>query len=637
VVPASPPGCAATTTAFTQATPTAIPTGPAVVSSTNVVSGMGPWLWDLDLTTTLTHTFSADLDITLMSPGGTVVTLTTDNGAGNDNNFNGTLWDDDANPLGQVPYVTNDGLATDSAYVNLVTETPLVVEEAFGAFVGEDPNGTWTITISDDLAGDGGSLASWTLTVTTFPAAPIVASTSATQATPLAIPTGPAVVSNTLIVAGAGTSVCDVDLTTNLTHTFSADLDFTLASPAGTVLTLSTDNGAGNDNNFNGTFWDDDANPLGQVPYATNDGLVTDSAYVNLVTETPLVPEEAFAALFSEDHNGTWTFTISDDLAGDGGTLASWTLDIDTCTCVVDADLSITKTDGLTNATPGQATTYTIVASNAGPSADPAATVADTFPAGFTGATWTCLGAGGGTCTPAGAGNINDVVNLPSGASVTYTVNGTISGAFLGTLTNTATVTAGPGITDPDPANNSATDNTTVGSPASVTGTKSVSGDFTVGGTIFYDVVLSNAGPANQLDNPGDEFTDTLPAELTLVNVTAGSGTPGFAGNTATWNGIILAGGSVTITIEATINSGAGGATISNQGTFNFDADGNGTNESSGATDDPAVGGGADPTVFGVQQGVLEIPTLSPMGLVALVLALAALALFLLERRRRRA
>src|SRR6185295_7323384 len=101
---------------------------------------------------------------------------------------------------------------------------------------------------------------------------------------------------------------------------------------------------------------------------------------------------------------------------------------------------SITKSDGLTNATPGQATTYTIVASNSGPSSAVGASVTDTFPAGFTGATWTCVGAGGGTCTAAGSGNISDTVNLPAGGSVTYSVNGTIDGAFTGTLSNTATV-----------------------------------------------------------------------------------------------------------------------------------------------------------------------------------------------------
>ncbi len=43
------------------------------------------------------------------------------------------------------------------------------------------------------------------------------------------------------------------------------------------------------------------------------------------------------------------------------------------------ADLSMTKTDGVTTATPGLNITYTIVVANAGPNTDPAVTVADTF------------------------------------------------------------------------------------------------------------------------------------------------------------------------------------------------------------------------------------------------------------------
>ena len=80
------------------ATPTAIPTGPAVVTSTIEVAGAAAYLTDLDLITNLTHTFVGDLDITLQSPAGTVATITTDNGAGNDNVFAGTTFDDQANP-----------------------------------------------------------------------------------------------------------------------------------------------------------------------------------------------------------------------------------------------------------------------------------------------------------------------------------------------------------------------------------------------------------------------------------------------------------------------------------------------------------------------------------------------------------
>jgi subtilisin-like proprotein convertase family protein len=168
VAPLVPPGCGTPiVTSDENTTPVVIPTGPAVVTSTIDVSGAGAHLTDVNLFTNITHTFSADLDITLQSPAGTVVTITTDNGGGNDNTFAGTTFDDQANPGGQVPYVTNPGLTTDNPYANNVVATPLAPEEALAAFAGEDPNGTWTLTISDDLAGDGGALNNWRLDVTT--------------------------------------------------------------------------------------------------------------------------------------------------------------------------------------------------------------------------------------------------------------------------------------------------------------------------------------------------------------------------------------------------------------------------------------------------------------------------------------
>jgi uncharacterized repeat protein (TIGR01451 family) len=129
----------------------------------------------------------------------------------------------------------------------------------------------------------------------------------------------------------------------------------------------------------------------------------------------------------------------------------------DTDTIVAAADPSIAKTDGRSTASPGQAITYTIVASNAGPKPVTGATVADTVPASLTAPTWTCMGTGGGTCTAAGVGDINDSVYLPAGATVTYTLSGTVS-ANPRSLRNTATIAPSAGIFDPNPSNNSATD-----------------------------------------------------------------------------------------------------------------------------------------------------------------------------------
>jgi uncharacterized repeat protein (TIGR01451 family) len=130
-----------------------------------------------------------------------------------------------------------------------------------------------------------------------------------------------------------------------------------------------------------------------------------------------------------------------------------------TCTGVdPSADLSIVKSDGVGVAFPGQAISYTITAGNAGPSPVTGATVTDALPAALTGANWTCVGAGGGACTASGAGSIADSVDLPVGASVTYTLTATVSASAAGTLSNTAAVAPPGGVTDPVPVNDTATD-----------------------------------------------------------------------------------------------------------------------------------------------------------------------------------
>ncbi|GAB3717709.1 hypothetical protein GCM10027592_60000 [Spirosoma flavus] len=143
---------------------------------------------------------------------------------------------------------------------------------------------------------------------------------------------------------------------------------------------------------------------------------------------------------------------------------------------------------------------------------------------------------------------------------------------------------------------------------AVVKATKVVSGSFTPGSTVTYTISLTNTGTTTQGDNPGNEFTDILPAGLTLLTALSSSGTSiaNIGTNTVNWNGDIPASGSVTITILATVNLGTNGQTISNQGSVSYDSDGNGTNEASGLTDDPSVGGASDPTTF-----VVSCPTLT--------------------------
>jgi uncharacterized repeat protein (TIGR01451 family) len=227
----------------------------------------------------------------------------------------------------------------------------------------------------------------------------------------------------------------------------------------------------------------------------------------------------------------------------------------DTDTLTPLADLRITKTDGQATVVPGSPITYTIVASNAGPSPVTGATVTDTLPVTVTLATWTCVGAGGGACTASGSGNINGTVNLPVGGTVTYTLTGTLSALATGSLSNTATVTAPGGVTDPNLANNSATDtNTTAQADLSITKTDGL----TVaepGTTLTYTIVASNAGPNGAT---GAMVADTLPAEITGATWTclgAGGGTCTPSGSGHINDTVNLpAGGSVTYTLAGTIS-----------------------------------------------------------------------------------
>ena len=344
-------GCPTTTTNFSTSPGLRIPaTGTrGTITSTLTVSGLNPKVWDVDVTTAITHTACADLDITIKSPAGTIVTLTTDNGGSLDNVFNGTVWDDQADPGSPIPYAVNPNLASDHSYSNNVVAPRLAPEEALAAFNGENPNGVWTLTVSDDALGDIGNLASWSLAITTLSAT----ATETTVNFPSADPHLPALVANgcigevggpvasTVSVAGMGAHTSNIRVWLKLPHLNPEDLDITLTSPHGTVVTLTTDNGPLTFDAFDGTWFSNNANPGGQVPYGNcllifpcNQGLTTDRVYPFAGTAANLVPEEPLSAFNGENPNGTWTLNVIDDSCNlQIGTLKEWSVEVTTATC----------------------------------------------------------------------------------------------------------------------------------------------------------------------------------------------------------------------------------------------------------------------------------------------------------------
>lgn len=133
------------------------------------------------------------------------------------------------------------------------------------------------------------------------------------------------------------------------------------------------------------------------------------------------------------------------------------------------ADLQITVSDGLTSVTPNSPITYTVQVTNSSTTDLSGISVTDLVPADITNVTWTAaITAGSGGFPTAvdasGSGNtLNVKVNLNAGATVTYTIQGTVSGTAQveSVLTNSATVSR-EGINDPNPNNNNSTDTTTV-------------------------------------------------------------------------------------------------------------------------------------------------------------------------------
>ena len=269
-------------------------------------------------------------------------------------------------------------------------------------------------------------------------------------------------------------------------------------------------------------------------------------------------------------------------------------------------DLQITKTDGVAAYTAGGLVTYSIVVTNpTGPGNVVGAIVSDSFPAQIASATWTCVAAGGASCTANGSGNINDTVNVPAGGSLTYTVTANISASATGNMTNTAAVAVPAGYTDTNSGNNSASDTDTPAFSANLGITKTDNvGVYMAGNALRYTIVVSNAGPSSVI---GATVTDTFSSNLDPSTITwtcAGTGGASCTGagtgniNDAAVN--LPFGSSVTYTVNATVVASPSGDLVNTATVSSSITDPNPGNNSATDTDVllSSVGTTPDGTVF---------------------------------------
>ncbi len=223
----------------------------------------------------------------------------------------------------------------------------------------------------------------------------------------------------------------------------------------------------------------------------------------------------------------------------------------DTDTANPQVDLMVTKDDGLTIIAAGTTLTYTITVTNNGPSDAFGATVSDAIPPEIVQWTWTCTAAGGATCSGSGgplSTDFTDTVDVPVGGTVTYTVTAEVRETATGSLTNTVSVSPSSGVTETNPADNTATDTDVLAvSDKGMTGTNQTftpDPQVAIGEMVTYEVTLTV--PPGSMTNL--TLTDVLDRGMAFVRcegITASS--PDLTSSAGAWDAICAA---ATVTAE---------------------------------------------------------------------------------------
>jgi len=169
------------------------------------VSGVGGAITNLSVSLTMTHTWVADLNVTLTAPGGspsfTIFGRTGSAGGSNcgySSNLSGTYvfadpsvtsnnWWTAANVGDGTNIATGTYFTTPlGAPAGVVPTAGTAFNAAFAALTPAQINGTWTLTITDNTSGDTGSVTAASLTLTAG-APPAVAYTPAPNAAPATV------------------------------------------------------------------------------------------------------------------------------------------------------------------------------------------------------------------------------------------------------------------------------------------------------------------------------------------------------------------------------------------------------------------------------------------------------------------
>jgi uncharacterized repeat protein (TIGR01451 family) len=248
------------------------------------------------------------------------------------------------------------------------------------------------------------------------------------------------------------------------------------------------------------------------------------------------------------------------------------------------ADMAVTAS-GPSSVTAGTSATYTITLANNGPNAAQGVVLTDTLPTGSTfGSMTQTAGSDGFTLSQSGGSATETATGtIASGSSDTFTlvVFAPSSLANGANFSDTASVSASN--PDPNTANNTATVSGTIvnnNTNADLGVTISGPSTATEGGSVTYNITVTNAGPASA---SSVSLTDTLASIFSFKSATTSQGTFSVSGGVVTFSlGTIASGGTATASVTA--QAIEDGSSSNNASVSSSSPDPNPTNNSASAT-----------------------------------------------------
>ena len=282
--------------------------GTALTSTINIKDNITSTITDLNVEVNITHPDIGQLELTLISPIGTIVTLASHNGGGTSNYYS-TVFNDSA---GQT-ISSAAGLTTNS------TGEYQPIGDLFN-LNGESFKGVWTLQITDNSTGSVGTLLNWnirtqdTLTYKTL---------TLDQAVP-----GSSAISNSIKVTGKG-QVTNVKVGVDISHKRMQDLSLFLTTENGKIE-LSSGNGGTGTGYIDTVFDDDEPTGIeaGTAPFTGS-----------------FRPESSLTTADGGSTEYSWALVVRDNFGSFSGTLHSWYMEVTTTSVGASNDTFVTNED----------------------------------------------------------------------------------------------------------------------------------------------------------------------------------------------------------------------------------------------------------------------------------------------------